>query len=77
MNMWKKIKLVNLLNKARKDIMWEKLKKTELWIAVLSSALLTLLTQVGLEPEMAAKLIAMISATYVGSRGLAKVGRDK
>lgn len=56
--------------------MIEKLKKTELWVAVLSSALIALLTQLGMDPDLAGKLIGGIGIAYVGSRGLAKAGQD-
>ena len=54
--------------------MIEKLKKTELWVAVGASALLTLFTQIGLDPALAAKLIAAVTSAYIGSRGVAKLG---
>lgn len=66
-----KFKLFNLI---RNPDMLEKLKKTELWVTVAGAALLSFFTQIGLDPELAAKLIAGIIGSYVGSRGLAKFG---
>lgn len=59
-----------------KTKMIDKLKKTELWIAVLSTAAITLLTQLGLDPELAAKIIGGIGMTYIGGRSIAKAGQD-
>ena len=60
----------------RNKDMLDKLKKTELWVTVFGSALLTLLTQLGLEAELAGKLIAGLTSVYVGSRGIAKAGAE-
>lgn len=56
--------------------MIDKLKKTELWTTVIGAALLALLTQLGLDPDLAAKLIAGLVGTYTASRGFAKMGND-
>ena len=75
MNFFQKTKLFWLLNKARKQMNLSKLNKSELWVTVVSTALLTILTQIDVDPELARNLIAsitVIASSYIGSRGYAK-----
>lgn len=48
-----------------------KLKSRKFWIAVLGSALIAGLTQLGIDPDLAAKLITGLLATYIGGEAFA------
>ncbi len=56
-----KLKLLRLL---KDDTMLTKLKSRKLWVTVLTTALLTLSQQLGLDPELTTKIVAM-AASYV------------
>lgn len=75
---WNLFRLLHKIRTNRKE-MFAKLKKTELWVTILASALLTLLTQLDIEAELAGKIVTGITGlamTYIGSRGIAKFGND-
>ena len=79
MNIYQKVKLGLLLKKINKQAMWEKLNKSELWVTAGGVFLLSLLTQIEVDPELANKIIGSLTVMvtgYVASRGLAKAGKD-
>jgi hypothetical protein len=53
-----------LLRLTQDDTMMTKLKSRKLWVTVLTAALLTLSQQLGLDPELTTKLVAL-AASYV------------
>lgn len=76
----KKLFLALKLNKIRKQMNLDKLKKTELWVAALSALLISILTQADVDPVLAEKVtlsIAGIASTYILGRSAAKFGKDQ
>ncbi len=55
---------LKLLRLTQDDTMITKLKSRKLWVTVLTAALLTLSQQLGLDPELTTKLVAL-AASYV------------
>jgi len=52
------------------------LMSRKLWMATGTSVLLGLLTQLGLDPDLAAKLITGIGTIWLGAQGMADVGKQ-
>lgn len=80
MNIFKKIAIAAQLNRIRKNMNLSKLNKSELWIAVFSSALIAILTQLEIDPALAEKVtlsLAGIAASYIAGRSVAKAGQDQ
>lgn len=80
MNIFQKLATAARLNKIRKTMNLTKLNKSELWIAVFSSTLIAILTQLEIDPALAEKVtlsIAGIAASYIAGRSVAKAGQDQ
>ena len=66
-----KIRILFTLKKLATDqAMIEKLKSRKLWITVLGAAITALAAALGLDPDLAAKIIGGLTATYVVSQGV-------
>lgn len=53
----------------------EKLKSRKFWLAVLTAAGVAVAAQFGLDPELAAKIVAGLVAAFIGAEGLTDAAR--
>ncbi len=69
MNLFEKIKLARLVNKIRKQAMWEKMQSRKLWVTVITATITALSDQLGIDPDLISKLITL-AMTYIGGQGV-------
>lgn len=74
---WEKIKIaLKLRNLIQDPTMKEKLLSRKLWITVISAALTAAAGYFGLDPELAAKIIAGIVGTYLVGQSAVDVTKE-
>lgn len=77
LSLWDKFKIYRAIRKLfTNPIMKEKLLSRKLWITVLAAALTTLAAQLGLDPELAAKIIAGLVGTYLVGQSAVDVTKE-
>jgi hypothetical protein len=73
LTLWDKLKLWRIV---KDETVIEKLKSRKLWVAVISSALVVFSQQLGIDPELTNKLVA-IAGSYILGQGLADMNTAK
>jgi hypothetical protein len=67
LSLWAKLKLLKVV---RSPAMYEKLKSRKLWVTVVTAALVTLGSQMGIDEATTTKLVG-IAAAYLLGQGIA------